>query len=371
MNHLELFAGIGGFRQAMALLQQDGVMNFSNIGFSEINEKAIKTYKANYDTTLDIEMGNIVDFTSKEENIHHLPHIDIITGGFPCQAFSMMGNMMGFEEDRGQMFFRIMDIVKVKKPRYLLLENVKNLLIHDGGRTYARIIDEIEQTGYYQQTLLLNTAEFGLPQKRYRIFIFARRDNYGKFSFESKDIKDHFDSIDKAYCSLNIYKDVFDVLYSKVDGKYYLSERVKPTILSDGTGGYKSHSDIDQRIARTLTATMHKMHRACQDNYYSDEFLKTLGKSRPSERMDKQQLAQIPIRKLTPEEAFLLQGFPVSFVNNARKVGVSDGALYTQSGNAVSVNTVYALLHYLIEAGLIIEEIRNEAEQTTGIRHPS
>ena len=139
MNHLELFSGIGGFRRAMELIQKDGLMAFSNVGYSEINDRAATTYCANYDITNDIVIGDIVKFTSNPTNIKKLPRLDIITGGFPCQAFSMMGNMMGFEEDRGQMFFRIMDIVSIKKPKYLLLENVKNLLAHDGGRTYARI----------------------------------------------------------------------------------------------------------------------------------------------------------------------------------------------------------------------------------------
>lgn len=349
MNHLELFAGIGGFRRAMELIQKDGLISFSNIGFSEINPRAISTYKANYDTTNEIELGDIAKFTNNKSNISKLPKVDIITGGFPCQAFSMMGNRMGFEEDRGQLFFKIMDIVKIKKPKYILLENVKNLLIHDGGNTYARILEEIDQAGYYQQTVLLNTADFGLPQRRYRVIIFARRKYLGKFSFNENEIKSHFDNIDRNHCSLSFYINVLDVLNVHVDSKYYLSERVKPTILSNGTGGYESKSEIDQIIARTLTATMNKMHRACQDNYYSDEFLQSCGAIRPSERMNKEELAKIPIRKLTPEEAFMLQGFPSDFVKKAKKVDVSDGALYTQSGNAVSVNTIYAVLHFLIQ----------------------
>ena len=114
-------------------------MPFSNVGYSEINDRAATTYRANYDTSHEIEIGDIVNFTNNPASIKKLPRIDILTGGFPCQAFSMMGNMMGFEEDRGQMFFRIMDIVNIKKPKYLLLENVKNLLAHDGGRTYSKI----------------------------------------------------------------------------------------------------------------------------------------------------------------------------------------------------------------------------------------
>ena len=336
MNHLELFSGIGGFRRAMELIQNDGLMPFSNVGYSEINDRAATTYRANYDTSHEIEISDIVNFTSNPVSIKKLPRIDILTGGFPCQAFSMMGNMMGFEEDRGQMFFRIMDIVNIKKPKYLLLENVKNLLVHDGGRTYAKIIEEIDKAGYYQQTLLLNTADYGLPQKRYRVLIFARRKHFGKFSFFEEDIKRHFECIDKSNCNLSIYNNVLDILNKTVESKYYLSERVKPTILSDGTGGYKSHSEIDQIIARTLTATMNKMHRACQDNYYSDDYILGNGDTEH-------------IRKLTPRECARLQGFSDEFI-----IDVSNTQAYKQFGNAVTVNVSRAVA---IEIRRKLEEI--------------
>ena len=121
MRHLELFAGIGGFRRAMDLLSLDGVMQFESIGFSEIDSNAVRTYKAVFDITAqEKELGDIVAFTAKNDGLkkrmRSLGKVDLITGGFPCQTFSMMGNKAGFEdEDRGQMFFRIMDIVDAKK----------------------------------------------------------------------------------------------------------------------------------------------------------------------------------------------------------------------------------------------------------------
>ena len=107
MKHLELFAGIGGFRRATDLLASDGIMNFESIGFSEIDPKAITTYKSNFDTSNDIEIGDIVSFTENKNNIVSLPDFNFLSGGFPCQTFSMMGKQAGFAEERGQMFFRI------------------------------------------------------------------------------------------------------------------------------------------------------------------------------------------------------------------------------------------------------------------------
>ena len=149
MRHLELFAGIGGFRRAMDLLTQDHIMNFHCIGYSEIDAKAVKTYCANFhpETDGEVALGDIVEFTSNVDNITSLPVFDLLTGGFPCQTFSMMGKQAGFNEDRGQMFFRILDILRERRPRYVLLENVKNLRNHDKGRTFLRIKAELEALG--------------------------------------------------------------------------------------------------------------------------------------------------------------------------------------------------------------------------------
>ena len=147
---------------------------------------------------------------------------------------------------------------------------------------------------------------------------------------------------------------VADILEVNVHPKYYLSDRLKPTILADGSQSFKSKSEINQLIARPLTATMHKMHRACQDNYYSDGFIKSANKQDYlSKEYSKEELASQQIRRITPEEAFLLQGFRRDFVENARLQGVSDTSLYKQAGNAVSVNVIYAVLLYLINCNIL------------------
>ena len=355
MNHLELFAGIGGFRRALDVLTEDGIMNFDTIGYSEIDKNAIRTYTTNYQAQNEIALGDIVQFTSNVDNIRALPHFDLLTGGFPCQTFSMMGQQAGFHEDRGQMFFRIMDIVDVAHPNYILLENVKNLTTHDKGRTLARILNELQDRHYIVHHDVFNSSDFGLPQTRNRTIIFARHEAEGDFEFSSQLVREHFEQNVRNNCGLDFYNSTIDILDREVDAKYYLSERIKPTILSDGSANFKSNSEIDKVIARPLTATMNKMHRACQDNYFSDIYIQSGGADRPSTRMSKEELAQIAIRKLTPQEAFKLQGFPEQFVNNAQEAGVSNGALYKQAGNAVSVNTIYAIFHYLV-TNLIIHE---------------
>lgn len=359
MRHLELFAGIGGFRRAMDLLTQDHIMNFHCIGYSEIDAKAVKTYCANFHPEADgeVALGDIVEFTSNVDNITSLPGFDLLTGGFPCQTFSMMGKQAGFNEDRGQMFFRILDILRERRPRYVLLENVKNLRNHDKGRTFLRIKAELEALGYSVFTDIFNTAKFHLPQTRNRLLIFATTEpvpeNF-KEIFTCENVADAFEAV-YAGLSTSNYATVNDLLLQEVAPKYFLSERIKPTILADGSANFKSRSDINMSIARPLTATMHKMHRACQDNYYSQDFIESHGAVNPAKTMTKEELAQLPIRKLTPEEAFMLQGFPAVFAQNGRNAGVADGSLYKQAGNAVSVNTIYATLYFLITNNIIHE----------------
>ena len=356
MRHLELFAGIGGFRRAMDLLSKDHILQFDCIGYSEIDSKANITYNVNYrPTNEEIVLGDIVQFTKQEDNILNLPDFDLLTGGFPCQTFSMMGNQEGFNEDRGQMFFRIMDILTLRRPRFVLLENVKNLKTHDKGNTYKRIQEELHNIGYYVYSDIFNTADFHLPQTRNRLLIFATTEHLSdSFEFNSAVVKESFESVYKRR-SVFAYNNVLEVLEKNVPSKYFLSERIKPTILADGSANFKSKSDINMTTARPLTASMHKMHRACQDNYYSQDFIDSCGHINPVLTHSKEELAQLPIRKLTPEEAFMLQGFPASFAIEARKAGVSDGALYKQAGNAVSVNTIYSVLNYLIQTGIIHE----------------
>lgn len=361
MKHLELFAGIGGFRQALDLLEKDGVMSFSNIGYSEIDKNAVKTYKACYNPdNSEKEIGDIVAFTKNRDNITSLDRFSLLTGGFPCQAFSMMGHQKGFAEDRGQMFFRIIDIIEAlgeEKPKYLLLENVKNLYTHDSKRTCRVIRGKLEELGYHVYDDIFNTADFHLPQKRNRLYIFATLDEPQEgllFNFTAQAISEHFNSKLDSFSGLKS-NSVLDFLDADADRKYFLSERIKPTILSDGSKGYKSHSEINQVVARPLTATMHKMHRACQDNYYSQDFIVSKGKVNAAQTSSKEDLLKMDIRRITPEEAFMIQGFPKSHVENARAAGVSDGALYKQAGNAVSVNIIYAILLYLIDNHVVTE----------------
>lgn len=235
MNHLELFAGIGGFRNALSKVNADWNVPFENIGFSEIDKYASITYKANYDTENELEIGDIVAFNSKVENIKKLNSIDLLSGGFPCQSFSMMGKQLGFADARGNMFFEIMRIVEQKHPRFILLENVRNLLSHDRGNTFDTIEYYLNDAGYHVYKDIFNTSDFHLAQKRKRIYIFATYMELGEdFKFSASVIRDVFEGVlsESSVLKQTTINDVLDV---DVESKYYLSDKIKKTILADGS----------------------------------------------------------------------------------------------------------------------------------------
>lgn len=295
MEVVSLFSGIGGLDKGFA------DAGFNIVWANDFDKYAVQTYKVNYDN--EIVLGDINEIPFSE-----IPDCDILIGGFPCQAFSMMGEQRGFEDARGTLFFRIAEIIKDKiekgkKPRAVILENVRALRTHDKGRTYETIKRILEDDlGYKVFADVLNSADFGIPQTRNRTYIVC---------FANKEAE--FRHPDGKPLELSLQ----DLLEHDVKEKYFLSERILPTILSDGTGGYKAKSEIDLKVARPLCATMAKMHRACQDNYVTQK-----GK----------------IRRLTPRECARLQGFDDSFV-----IPVSDSQAYKQFGNAVTVNVSYAI----------------------------
>lgn len=321
LTAVSLFSGIGGID-----------LGFKNAGFNiiwanDFDKDAVKTYKENVDSN--IIQGDI------NENLDKIPSHDVLLAGFPCQPFSMMGSQKGFSDERGTLFFTIEKILRRHKPKIIVLENVKNLITHDKGRTFEKMKNILENDlGYSINAEILNTIDYGLPQTRRRVFIVG----FLKTEFNTEKNKFIYPS------PLPLEKTTFDLLDDDVDKKYFLSYKILPTILSDGSGNYKSKSEINLKIARPLTATMHKMHRANQDNYYED----VLNRKKFT---DTEQRPISNVRRLTPNECRKLQGFPSDW-----KYVVSDTQLYRQFGNAVSVNVAY---HLAESINSYIEEVKS------------
>ena len=295
MKILSLFSGCGGMDKGFV------DAGFDIVWANDFDKYAVQTYKANF--------GNhIVQGDITKIDIAELPSFEILIGGFPCQPFSMMGEKRGFEDARGTLFFRIAEIIKYKiekkdKPKVIVLENVRSLKTHNNGETFKTIISILEKDlGYNVYFDVLNSSDYGVPQTRNRIFIVCFENNNTVFEFPKKQTLD---------IKLN------DLLETNVEEKYFLSDKILRTIISEGSGGYISKPQIDLDIARPLCATMAKMHRASQDNYVTQN-----GR----------------IRRLTPRECARLQGFDDSFI-----IPVSDAQAYKQFGNAVTVNVAKAI----------------------------
>ncbi len=295
MKVVSLFSGLGGLDK--------GFMDtgYDIIWANDFDRFAVQTYRANLG-------DHIVPGDINEISLEDIPDCDVLIGGFPCQPFSMMGQQRGFEDTRGTLFFRIAEIIsdkieKGKKPKAVILENVRSLTTHRNGETYREIHRVLQDVlGYKVFKDILNSADFGVPQTRNRTYIVCFDNQAADYLFPEAQ---------------KLQKTLQDLLEHDVDSKYYLSDRILPTILSNGTGGYQAKSEIDLKIARPLCATMAKMHRACQDNYVTQN-----GR----------------IRRLTPRECARLQGFEDSFV-----IPVSDCQAYKQFGNAVTVNVSRAV----------------------------
>lgn len=342
MKYAELFSGIGGFRNAAERISQDTEVQFKCIGFSEIDKYAISTYSCNYELNGEIPMHDITQFVEDNKKLKKMERFDLLLGGFPCQSFSLLGKKLGLEDERGKILFSIDKLLTKKKPKFIVLENVRNIIQHDKGNTLNQILQYFKDHKYkYVNYVILDSQNFGLPQKRARIFFVCSKKKLN-IDLSERSIIENFEQLKNH--SLNTYRNVLCVLDKVVDKKYYLSEKIKHTILDGGSKNFWSKSQIDLDIARTLTATMVKMHRASQDNYYSDDFI-LRGKSHKDTA--KEILFKKPVRRLTPKEALQLQGFSKTFYHNAIAAGVSEHQLYKQAGNALSVNTGYALLHYL------------------------
>ena len=299
-NVVSLFAGIGGIDLGFEFA------GFNILWANDFDKDAVATYRANVNK-------NIV-FGDIRQLVDEIPQHDVLVGGFPCQPFSTLGNQLGFEDNRGNLFFTIRDILRKYDTKVVVLENVKNLISHDKGNTFRVIQEELEKAGYYVFYKVLNSKDYGVPQRRNRIFIVGFNKKYYKLSnFEFPD-------------PIPLTVTTQDLLDDEVSEKYFLTEKVSKTILGKGTKTYHVVPTIDQPISKTLCATMHKMHRASQDNYVTDD--KNYKKFNNP--------LKINVRRLTPNECRKLQGFPSDWVQV-----VTDVQAYRQFGNAVTVNVAY------------------------------
>ena len=341
ITYFEAFSGIGGFRLG---LEQAG--GFKNIGYSEVNPYCIecetntqqiiltnstskcdicsavkihnsaKIYEKHYPNSI-----NYGDLTRIEPE--QLPDFELFCGGFPCQAFSIAGKRGGFEDTRGTLFFEIMRIVKVKKPRLLFLENVQGLLNHDNGKTFYTILKSLDELGYDAEWQVLNSKHHGVPQNRQRVFIIGHlRGTPGHQIFPIR--KD-----DKTIEG----KGLAPILNCMEGGNR------QPFILCDSGQGRKTQTRFKN------IAPLRANKGAAYNNIVIPETAGCLTAGGHSGGLHSDMTAIIEgggVRRLTPLECERLQGFPDNWT-----AGVSDTQRYKALGNAVTVNVIKAIAERL------------------------
>ena len=309
------FAGVGGIDLGFELTKQA-----RTIYANEIDLYPIQTFEANF--PIKVDQRDICDVKASE-----VPNIDIILGGFPCQAFSIAGYRKGFEDEkgRGTLFFEILRIIKVKKPKAILLENVKNLVSHDNGNTFRVILEALKDAGYHVRYAVLNAMEYGnIPQNRERIYIvgFRTKKVFEKFTFPEPiplqktihDVIDFINPVDEKYFyTKGKYKgDIYENLVAAMDDSNAVYQWRRKYVRKNMSG-----------VVPTLTANQGEGgHNVC------------LVKTKQG------------IRKMTPKECFNTQGFPESFV----LPDIADGRLYKQAGNSVCVSVVQRIAEQMLVA---------------------
>lgn len=294
-----LFSGIGGFRLAF-----ERVGRVESVFACELDRFAQQTYAANFGGDDASGDATLIDADG-------VPDHDILTAGFPCQAFSKAGSRKGFEDTRGTLFFDVARVLVAKRPSVVLLENVKNLVFHDKGKTLAVILRTLESLDYEVHWRVLRARDFGLPQNRERVFIVGF--NRQVFSNDSGFV---FPSPPETATRLG------SILEGDPADKYTLSDKGwggmrerKIAHLVKGNGFGYSLFDEDSPYVSTLLA------RYWKDG--SDILIRQVGKNP---------------RRLTPRECARLQGFPDSFV-----IPVSDMQAYKQFGNTIAIPVVEAV----------------------------
>lgn len=335
MNFLDLFAGIGGFRLGM---ERAG---HKCVGYCEIDKYARLSYNAIHDTKGEIDYKDITEVTN-EEFRKLRGKVDVICGGFPCQAFSIAGNQLGFEDARGTLFYEIARAAEQVKPRYLFLENVRNLLSHDKGKTFARMLKILDELGYDVEWQVLNSKNFGVPQNRERVFIIGHlrgECTYRVFPIRGKDEK--FNTDGEINQVGNIGKSDNFGGNPQVTRVYDING-ISPTFNTMQGGGREP-----KILVRETTKQGYAVADVGDSINFSHPNSKTrrgrVGKNIANTLLTSDEqgvvLSDYKIRKLTPRECWRLQGFPDWAFDKAQAVN-SNSQLYKQAGNSVTVNVI-------------------------------
>ena len=311
LSFIDLFCGIGGFRIAATQVFGKHSIESECVFSSDIDPYAREAYHANFD---EYPAGDITKIQSEL-----IPDHDLLFAGFPCQPFSIIGHKKGFEDARGTLFFDVARILEAKKPKAFILENVKQLASHQDGHTLKRIMESLRGIGYHVDKKILNALDYGLPQKRERVFIVGSLQPID-FAFFWPAKQQH-------------RKPLSEILETEVDPKFYASEYIQDRRKLRHQSRYHPSIWHENKAGNVCSYPYSCALRAGA----SYNYLLVNGE-----------------RRLTPREMLRLQGFPDSY-----RIAVSESQTRKQAGNSVPVNVVCAILESLLPTLLGPSKSRN------------
>ncbi len=307
VKFIDLFCGIGGFRYAIQGAALKSGIDTECVFSSDIDPHCQQSYFANFGES---PHGDITKVDEKD-----VPDHDLLLAGFPCQSFSIIGAMRGFEDTRGTLFFDIARIISEKKPKYFVLENVKQLMGHDKGKTLNVIIETLKSLGYSVKFKVLNALDFGLPQKRERIWIVGSLEGLEYFNFPSGH---------------STYKSLDEILEKDIPESYYASNYIK-----------EKRKTLTQHKKISNETTIWHENKSGNISAYPYSCALRAGASYNYLLVNGE-------RRLLPRVMLRLQGFPESF-----KISVSDGQIRKQAGNSLPVNVAESVIYSLLQQGIV------------------
>lgn len=354
INVVSLFSGIGGFEVGLKKSKINGKVVFA----SEIDENARKSYIANWGE--ENFLGDITKVNEKD-----VPDHDLLLAGFPCQSFSIAGKQKGFNDIRGTLFFDVARILNEKKPKYILLENVKNLISHDNTKTIRKILETLNNIGYTVDFTVINSVEAGVPQNRDRTYICGiyglkpEKFETDKRSVKANTLKMEYNKIDfKGFNFFNFVsfknkkKYIEDILETNVDKMYYFDTDKIRAYLRKIKLDYSNENESKIVKLLDLPREVHNDLERQRRVYSVKGISPTVLARADSTKILINENNELKIRKVTPVENFYIQGFEKKYVEKIKKTGMSATQMYKQSGNAVSPPVITGILNYL-ESGYI------------------
>ncbi|PRS47567.1 DNA (cytosine-5-)-methyltransferase [Bacillus sp. MZGC1] len=346
---MSLFSGIGAFEAALRNIG----MNYELVGFSEIDQFAIKSYCAIHSVDKSLNFGDVTEIEKEK-----LPDFDILVGGSPCQSFSVAGHRKGFEDTHGTLFFEYVQTLLAKKPKYFIFENVKGLLNHDKGKTIEIIAKAFRDAGYCIDLEIMNSKYFNVPQQRERLFIIGIRVDKVREEKWIKKVpkntlqkgKERLDNMNiKTFnfnwpLQLNVHSTLNDVLERSVDEKFYISEEKSQNLLTNNQAIEYSES----KFKVNKIGNVHPSGKGMNGTVYSSCGLSPTITTNKGEGIKILIEKERRVRKETPLECFRLQAFSDHDFYKARSVGNSNTQLYKLAANSITVTVLEEIFKELL-----------------------